>query len=253
MKKTFLEYRRPLLCAMVQDDNPTDAICTIVDSLYDGAEAFGIQLCNLKPEYRNKEDITRIFDACEGRPIYITYYRGGHNKGLSDDQCMELLLLGLSCGATLCDVMGDLYHPEPHELTFDKEAVEKQKALIAKIHEQGGEVLISSHLHAFLEEEEILRYAKEQAARGADVVKIVSMANSEEELLADIGICFRLKKELDRPFLFLAGGKHCRLLREIGGSLGSCMILCLQSYKPVSAKVQVQLRAAKAIRDHMLH
>jgi 3-dehydroquinate dehydratase len=117
----------------------------------------------------------------------------------------------------------------------------------------GGEVLISSHLHTFFEEEEILRYAKEQKKRGADVVKIVSMSDSDEQLLSNIVISFRLKKELDSPFLFLAGGSHCRLLREIGGSLGSCMILCLQSYKPVSAKVQVQLRAAKAIRDSMIH
>ena len=61
MKKTFLEYQRPLLCAMVQDETPVDCICTIVDSLYDGAEAFGIQLCNLLPEYRNEESLKKIF------------------------------------------------------------------------------------------------------------------------------------------------------------------------------------------------
>ena len=44
MKPTFLTYQKPLLCAMVQDSTPAEMICTIMNSQYDGAEAFGIQL-----------------------------------------------------------------------------------------------------------------------------------------------------------------------------------------------------------------
>ena len=251
-KATFLEYERPLLCAMVQDDTPEEMICTILDSLYGGAEAFGIQLCNLKHEYRTEETLRKIFSYCEGRPIYITSYRGNQSKGLSDDECAELLLLGLRAGATLCDVMGDYFCPTTDQLTFDEEAVKKQKALIEKIHEMGGEVLISSHLSRFFSEEEIVRYAKAQAERGADVIKIVSKAETEDEQMASLQIIHRLKQECDRPFLFLVGGKYTRLVREIGPSLGVCMYLCLSRYRPVSAKAQPLLSAAKAIRDAML-
>ncbi len=251
-KATFIGHDRPLLCAMVQDSTPDEMICTILDSLYDGADAFGIQLCNLKAEYRNEETLRKIFSYCDGHPIYITSYRGGASKELTDDERAEYLLMGLRAGATLCDVMGDYFCPAKDQLTFDEEAVRKQKALIERIHALGGEVLISSHTSRTFSEEEVVSYAKEQIARGADVVKIVSKAETEDEETAALGIIRRLKKECDRPFLFLVGGKYTRLVRQIGPALGVCMYLCVQRYRPVTAKPQPILRAVKAIRDAML-
>lgn len=253
-KASFLNADRPLLTVVVQASTPAEAECIIADALYDGADSFCIQLCNLLPEYRNEASLRRIFDACFGRPIYITSYRSGESKklGLNDDACVDLLLMGLRAGATVCDVMGDLYHPEPHELTFDPVAVKKQKQLIKTIHEMGGEVLISSHLHAFFEEERVLEYADAQAERGADIVKIVSMADDEDQMMAGLSTIHRLKKELDRPFLFLAGGKNSRLIRQIGPALGCCMYLCIEGYRPVNTKLQLPLRAARELRDRML-
>ena len=250
-KATFLTYTKPLLCAMVQERTPEAAICTIMDSLYDGADAFGIQLENFEPEYRNEETLRKIFSHCQGKPIYITSYRGGQSKGLTDDECVEFLLMGLRAGATLCDVMGDLYCKDPDQLTFDPEAVEKQKKLIATIHEMGGEVLISSHLSRFFTEEEILRYAKEQVARGTDVVKIVTKSENDEHMIANLQIAHRLGKELDVPYLFLSGGVGGPLLRQIGPALGVCMYLCVDRYLPVTTKLQPKLSAVKAIRDNM--
>lgn len=251
-KPSFLGQAHPLLCAMVQDSTPDEMICTILDSLYDGAEAFGIQLCNLKSEYRTEDTLRKIFSYCDGKPIYITSYRGAESKGLTDDERAELLLLGLRAGATLCDVMGDYFHPEKDQLTFDTTAIEKQKVLIDRIHENGGEVLISTHTSRYFTEEEVVSYAKEQMARGADVVKIVSKAETEDQQMAALSIIHRLKKECDRPFLFLVGGKYTRLVRQIGPALGVCMYLCVQRYRPVTAKPQPILRAVKTIRDNML-
>lgn len=251
-KPTFLGRERPLLCAMVQDTTPDEMICTILDSLYDGADAFGIQLCNLQKEYRTEETLRKIFSYCDGHPIYVTSYRGGQSKDLTDEERADLLLLALRAGATLCDVMGDYFAPTKDQLTFDAAAVEKQKALIDEIHAAGGEVLISTHTSRTFSEEEVVAYAKEQIARGADVVKIVSKAETEDEETMALQIIRRLKKECDRPFLFLVGGKYTRLVRQIGPALGVCMYLCVQRYRPVTAKPQPLLRAVKAIRDAML-
>jgi len=114
MKPSFLNQTRPPLVSMIQAATPEEAICLIVESLYDGADAFGIQLCWLKREYRTEETLRNIFGYCQNKPIYITSYRAKESAGMSDDECVELLLLGLKCGATLCDVMGDLYHPEKY-------------------------------------------------------------------------------------------------------------------------------------------
>ena len=251
MGTSFLDNKRPVLTAMVQGNTPEEMICVIVNSLYDGAEAFGIQLENLKREYRTEETLKEIFKHCDGKPIYITSYRNSESTGMTDDECMEYLLMGLRAGATIGDVMGDLYDPVPYEITFDEIAVEKQKQLIKKIHEMGKEVIMSSHLHAFFEEEDIVRFAKAQEERGADVVKIVTFAQTREEMMADFQIIDRLKRELEKPFLFLANGPHSKLIRQVGPAFGVCMYLCVQHYHPINSKEQPQLRAAKAIRDAM--
>ena len=236
---------------MVQDSNPDDMICTICNSLYDGAEAFGIQLENLEHKYRNEETLKRIFSACRGLPIYITSYRNHKSADLSDDECAELLLLGIKSGATIADIMGDMFCREEHELTMDEAAIKKQKELADKIHALGGEVLFSSHLHGYYDEAECLRIAREQKARGADVVKIVNFSRTEEEMLENIKICAHLKSVCDH-YLYLANGEYSRLERQICGSLGCCMYLAVQDYKPFSSKEQPRLRSLKEIRDNMI-
>ncbi|MEE0946998.1 MAG: type I 3-dehydroquinate dehydratase [Acutalibacteraceae bacterium] len=253
MRPTFLTYNKPLLCAMIQASTPEDAICQIVNASYDGAEAFGIQLEVLKREYRDLETLKKIFSYCENKPIYLTSYRYSNSDGYTDDQCAELLLLGLSAGGTLCDIMGDMFNKDKYELTYDEEAVEKQKALAKKIHEMGGEVLISSHLGTFVPEEEVVKIALAQQERGADVVKIVNHAQTHEQLMEDIRICDRLNSELDTKFLYLANGPHCKLLRQMGAALGCCMYLCVQHYLPISSKEQPKLSATKQLRDAMFN
>ena len=256
MRKTsFLDYERPIICAMVQDSTVDEAICTIKDSIYDGADAFGIQLCNLIPEHRDEKHLRNLFEACEGKPVYMTSYRGSDNKDLTDEERMDFLVramrVALLFGEVLCDVMGDVYHPEPDQLTFDTDAVEKQKALIARIHAEGGKVLMSTHTSRFFKEEEVVAYAHAQRSRGADIVKIVSKANDEDEQMVGLQIIHRLNKELDCPYLFLVGGTHTRLIRQIGPALGVCMYLAVSRYRPVTAKAQPRIRAIKAIRDGM--
>jgi len=237
---------------MVQESTPEEMIQTICNALYDGAEAFGIQLENLLPEYRNEQTLSRIFSYCEDKPIYITSYRGRSNEGLSDDACMDLLRMGVRAGATLADVMGDLYHPEPIQITYDAEAVEKQKALIRELHEMGAEVLMSTHFGRFIDEEETLRHALAQRERGVDIVKIVNHSQDEEQQIKNFNTIYRLHKELDCPFLYLSNGKRSKLVRQMGPALGVCMYLCMNSYHlPQNSKEQPVLRAMHTIRENM--
>ena len=248
------DKKRPPLVAMVQDDTLAGALDVIVDSHYDGADAFGIQLEDLQPEYRNPRDLKTLFNACLCKPIYFTSYRSRLSKDLTDDERVELLLMGVEAGGDLADVMGDLYDPQPHELTEDPAAVHKQKKLIEKIHSMGAQVLMSCHTHACLPDDEIVRYALAQKERGADVVKIVNECPTEEDFRRAVNLPFKLKDALgDTPFLFLAGGAHGRIIRQIGPQLGVCMYLCAPSHKPGYARLQPLLRAMKQVRDHMIY
>lgn len=253
MKPTFLTYSKPLLCAMIQASTPEDAICQIANASYDGADAFGIQLECLKKEYRTLETLKKIFSYCKNKPIYLTSYVGRESTGFTHDQCAELLLLGIEAGGTLADIMGDMFCKDEYELTYDEEAVRKQKELAEKIHAMGGEVLFSSHQKKFIPEEKVMEIARAQRERGADVVKIVNHSNSREELMTNLNICSRLNTELDCEYLYLANGSDCRILRQMGPALGCCMYLCVQHYLPVNSKEQPQLRATKQLRDAMFN
>ena len=253
MKKeiSFLGHSKPLLTAMVQAKTPEEACCIITDSMYDGAEAFGIQLENLERKYRNVETLKSIFYYCGDKPIYITSYRNGESTGYTDEECEQYLLMGLEAGAALCDVMGDMYKQEKYGITYDEEAVKKQRELIDKIHSRGGEVLMSVHFYEFFDEDETMKVAHAIEDRGADIVKIVNGSYTEDQMYANINIIHRMKKELHAKFLFLANGKYSKLIRLFGPQLGVCTYLCVQSYRPINSKEQPKLRATKAIRDNI--
>ena len=235
---------------MVQADNP-DRVEELIDaSRPEGAEAFGMQLCRMKAEYRTRETYERLFRYASPLPVYVTNYRVAENTGKSDDELAEELLELAECGATLCDVMGDYFDPCVGELTMNDEAIEKQKRLIEALHARGAEVLMSSHIKKFTPAERVLEVAREHERRGADICKIVTGASTMAEQIENLRIIDLLKQNLSIPFLFLAGGES-RILRRVGGEIGSCMYLCVHEYDQLATKVQPLTRDVKAIRDHL--
>ncbi len=251
MKPTFLKYEKPLLCAMIQEETPEECMKKIKASLKDGAEALGIQLCKLKREYRTKEQLSEIFDACEGKPIYVTGYRHANSEGYTDKQCAELLLLAVDAGATLCDVMGDMFARDPYyELTRNEEAIQQQKELIDEIHRRGGEVLMSSHTMKNISAGECEMIAKAHIERGADIIKIVNTATSKSEVPQYIEAIQKITAMTDKKLLLLVSGEG-QILRYIGPNFGVCMYLCVAYHGPLDTPQQPILKDLKQIRDHI--
>lgn len=250
MKKTFLTYERPLLTVILQCKTPEVAIGRIRKSLELGGEAFGLQTECLLPEYRKPETYKRIFAEMQDKPVYVTNYRRPKDNPPRDEEIAEGLLTLADCGATLCDVMGDLFCRHPEEITDDPVAIAKQMRLIEELHKRGAEVLMSSHVLKYTPAERVLEIALEQQRRGADVVKIVTSASNMEEQLENLRIVHLLKENLKVPFLYLSGGE-CKILRRIGGNLGCCMYLCVYEHDENSTPSQPLLTKIKAIRDNM--
>lgn len=256
MKPTFLNQNQPLITGMILKDNPDSIRFAIKNSIYDGADCLGIQLEWLKKEYKTEENYKKIFAACAGHPSYVTNYRGAENVGYSDEELAQGLLTALSCGGTLGDVPASLFDANSGmgvglELSTDPIAIEKQMRLIDQIHGMGKEVLMSSHVLNFTPAETVLEIALEQQRRGADIVKIVTAANSDEELIENLRITTLLKKELNVPFLFLSGGTHSKLHRMVGPQLGCITYLAVQTHDERAVPTQPTIRAAKAVRDHL--
>ena len=248
MRKSFFENDKALLTVMVQADNP-DRIKELIDkSVPEGAEAFGMQFEQLKPEYRTKEVYRDLFTYTKDKPVYITNYRHTTNEGKSDEVLAKELIEFAECGADLCDVMGDYFDRQPDEVAVDKTAIEKQKELIRKIHDKGAKVLMSSHVYKYTPAERVLEIALEHQSRGADICKIVTGASNMEEQLENLKIINMLKENLKIPFLFLCCGE-CGILRRIGGEIGCCMYLCVHEYDALATAAQPLLKDVKIIRD----
>ena len=250
MKPTFLNYNKPLLTVMLQCEKPETAIGRIRNANFLGAEAYGLQVESLKPEYHNPNTYKRIFGEGKEKPFYVTNYRGKHNSGKTDDELAEELITLAESGATLCDVMGDMFCKHPEELTDDAEAIKKQMKLIDTIHSKGAEVLMSSHILKFTPAERVLEVALEQKRRGADIIKIVTGAETMEQQIENLRITDLLKRELGAPFLFLAGGV-CKIHRRLGMTLGCCMALCVYEHDVLSTPTQPLLSTMKTIRDNL--
>lgn len=248
MKPTFLGHDKPLKTVMIIKRTPQEFIDEIALARAAGADAVGFQLEKMLPEYRTEECYKEIFNAAGELPSYFTFYRHGSEASCTDEEIAEELKKITRCGGTIADVMGDLFCKTEGELTDDPEAIEKQKKLIAEIHELGGEVLMSSHVLKYTPSDRVMEIANAHKERGADICKIVTDAQTDTEQIDNLMIIDRLKRELDLPFLFLCGGK-CDVLRRIGPRFGCCMWLCVYDHDDLAVKSQPKIVQVNAVMN----
>lgn len=248
----FLYKDSPLIVSMCQGDNSEEIISLIRNSVAHGADAVGVQLCRLKKEFKSDDNIKNIFSCSSGKPYYITNYRYGINEGKTDDELAKDILHYATLGGDVYDVMGDIFDRSENEITYNAQAIKKQKQLIDNLHKMGKQVLMSSHTFKFMDCDEVIKIAKAQESRGADVVKIVAASNSDYECLENLKTSLKLKEELNVPFLFLSVGEYSRVHRLIGTHYGSCMWLCVDRYDAFATPAQPLIETIKNLRDNII-
>lgn len=247
MKPNFLVEGRPTLTVMVQARTPERTIELIRRGLAGGADAFGVQVDQLDRQYHHEETLREIFSAMEGKPAYVTCYRYTSNEGLTDDELAAKMLLIARSGGALIDVVGDLFDPSACEIADSPDADIKQKELIWQIHALGAEVLVSSHTRCYRTPEQVLDIARRQAARGADISKIVITAEDEQQLIDAFRANLLLREQLTIPSLFLCGGAMCQSHRRIAPLLQNSMFLCVVEHDQLATPAQPLLSQARRI------
>lgn len=217
----------------------------------DGADGIAIEIGQLPPEERTEENFARLINAVH-LPFMFILYRND-KWGLGDDERQQYLLAAARAGAEVIDVMGDLYAPAEYELATDPAAIEKQKALIREIHEIGAKVIMSSHIYTQARTaEEVLAHLKEQSSRGADILKLVITVNTEEEFQEVIRTAMILNKEIEKPFVFLSGGKYGRIHRFLGTLMGNSITFAVHDYTPPSPPFsQPTIKAFKNVMNNI--
>ena len=248
MRGSFFDQTRTVVTALfhLSGDMEQD-LALIRASAANGAQGIALQLEDVPPEMRTSDNYRKLMNAAPELPFMFISYRKDKYFGNDDDARQKCLLLAAETGAEVIDVMGDLYAPAPFELTFDPVAVANQKALIQAIHDRGAKVVMSSHTAQARTAEEILAHLREQSSRGADILKIVTQADTEEELTEAFRTTMLLRRALGKPFIQLCGGKYSRPHRYLGPKFGLAVAFATPEENP--GAVQPSIRQLRTVLD----
>jgi len=249
MKRSFTNQSIPVISGIFAGQTVDELIAEARYAQDEGATGITIDLFDLKPEFRNTESLKSVVDSVH-IPTMFYFYRNDKQEQLDDEQRQKLLLAAADAGASCIDVMGDLYDPAPNQITYDANAIQKQKKLIDAIHAKGAEVIMSSHTNCFRTTEQIMKHLQAQKSRGADIMKIVTTADTQEEFLETIKAIMQTKSTLKAPFILICGGKYAFPVRLMGLSLGVAVTFAVSHYEPKYHMNQPTVRAMKAILDN---
>ena len=255
MKHFHLSKDRTVICAMIGNDNPDKSIIEGRHAEAEGAQALIVGIERLRPEFRNQEELKKIFDAFV-TPVMVHYYRPEKwgDKPADEDERARVLVEAAKAGAGMIDVMGDQFDPSKDERTSNAAAIGKQKALMAEIHSLGAQVIMSSHPFRPMSQAEVVDQLKDFESRGADVVKIVTQTDTEEQFCEAIKTTIALNHELHVPFVFLSCGRFGYAHRIAGLSLGVAVTFTVLGYDdwrwPLSPNPLV--RNMRAVQDNTI-
>ena len=251
LKRSFVNRQETAVTLLYKPRSIGEAVAEARTAESNGADGIAVELSALPAEERSVEHFRGLIDSvC--LPFMFIDYRKDCICGADDEARQKYLLMAADAGADVIDVMGDLYSPAPNELTFDPEAVARQKKLIDDIHSRGAHVLISSHaLAGFVPPEEVLAMMKEQSARGADILKVVTKVETEEEFLEAVRTLMLLHREIEKPFIYLAGGKFGRMIRYMGPKFGVAVEFGPNDYKPDGIYNQPTVSSFRKVLDNL--
>jgi 3-dehydroquinate dehydratase len=250
IRPSFLNKTSPVITALIGRETPQELITEARNSELDGAQGIAISLANLKPEFRNSGSLKSIINSVN-LPFMFYYYRADKWEKYGDDERQKLLLTAADMGASMIDVIGDLYDPSPMEITHNQSAIDKQKRLIDKIHDKGADVVMSSHMTCSRTTEEVVKHLRAFEDRGPDVVKIVTVVNTEKELAEAFNTTMTLKHELKKPYIHLCNGKFGRPHRFICPTLGLSILFAVP-HNPEHESMNIpSIKEMKVVLDNI--
>lgn len=248
MKADFVNSPRPLLVGSLRNRTTAQTIADIRNSELDGAQAFILHIQLLDEQYREPDELKKIF-ASTCFPVMAIYYRSGN--ALTDEARADAMLKAVHAGASCVDLPANTFDSDsqdsltgctlpfaaanPKEISMRWTTIGQQQEYIEQVHSLGAHVLMSAHIMpAHLNGEQALSLAQEMASRGADIVKIVTTCPSVEHALEMLQVMVELKKKLAVPFVYLCTGPHGALVRPLGPMFGSMLVFGHHDYNEYS-------------------
>ena len=262
------QLKAPAIAGVIREKTLSAAIAEIKNCIYDGADMIDLHLSCL--EDRSEDNIRKIADSTT-LPILALNYNNMYNwenAGFSEEERVETLLRAVRSGVAGIDIQGYTFDApsksefigedkysftagKPKEVVTNESVIAKQCALIEKVHSMGAEVLLSCHPGISMNADQVVELALFLEKRAPDIIKIVTIANTEEEAIESIKAMALLKKELKTPVSYHAGGKAGKLTRIINPILGGQIAFCVDRFSESSTLEQLDLKTAKMIIDNI--
>jgi len=139
----------------------------------------------------------------------------------------------------------------PKEVVTDSAVIDKQCEFIERVHGMGAEVLLSCHPGIPMKREQVVELALFLEKREPDIIKIVSIANTEEDMLESLHAMRALKREVKTPVSYHAGGKFGALSRVLCPVLGGQIAFCVDRFSESSTLEQLELASAKTTIEEL--
>ncbi len=266
--KVLSNLPSPVLAGVVKEKTPKAAIAEITNCLYDGAGMIDLHMSCL--ENTDTETLRSIFSASK-LPVLalnynIDYY--SESRGYTEEDRIAMFRRAVDAGAHGIDMQGytfdlsskEKFHGEdkysftkgnPREIVTDEGIISKQCAFIEEVHSKGAEVLLSCHPGLSMKAETVVELALFLEKRGPDIIKIVTVAESEDDFVESIKAMTLLKREVKTKVSYHASGKDGSLSRIINPILGGHMIFCVDRYSESSIMEQLDLKTVKRIIDDL--
>lgn len=251
------DLERPFILTSVTAETVEEAIARIKQAEYDGARAFEIHLPPLS--FPDPGSIADLTDATAA-PMYATCRRGRFYEllgvetsvTLTDDQRIAALVEAVEAGFDGVDFELDTYDrtsgPDayteeaiaayadgdagPAQITDDETAIERQEAAIDRVHDVGGEVVLSAHTYTHLDPTDAVGIAERVTARGGDMAKIVGADRDMDEALETLRAHLRLNEAEVVPYALMAIGEPSRIVRPLAPMFGSAWVFAQPELTP---------------------
>jgi len=263
----FSEVELPAIAGVVREKTAKEAICTIKNCELKGATVIDLHLSTLVPEDRTVESIKSIVKSTRLPILALNYSKNYDYSSIPDvteEERVGLLKTAAMAGVAAIDIQGYTFDKKSKsafygdrslpfakegikELVTDEETIARQTALIDELHSMGCEVLLSNHPGIVMNADEVLGLAKYVEKRKPDVLKIVTVAKSEEDAVEGMRAMLMLKKELNCKVSYHLQGEHGRMTRLINPLLGGFMMFCVDGYGVNNLTAQLDLATAADI------
>ena len=266
MNKILSNLPSPALAGVVKAPNKEKAKADIKNCLMAGADMIDLHMSCL--DNSDVDNLKAIIESTK-LPILALNYNIKCSKetaGLSEEERVASFLRAAEAGAAGVDIQAYTYDinskmnfvgedkysftkDNPREVVTDENIISKQCELIEKFHSMDTEVLLSCHPAVVMSAEQVVDLALFLRKRNPDIIKIVTLAKTEEDLYESIRAMTFLKRELDIPVAYHATGKAGIPSRIINPLLGGHIAFCVERYEESSDLNQIDLREARTVVD----